>query len=354
MKKILSIVCIILVAFVLFGFAACGDTSNVNEKPGEETNKFTGITFEDKTFVYDGKEHTLEISGTLPTGAKVVYENNSGTNAGTYEATATVTCENYETLELTATLTISKAKFTDITLEDKTFIYDGKSHSLEVVGTLPANTNVTYENNEQTEGGSYTVKATLTNPNYETLELTAKLNIRTLADAKAIVDKILKRPETWNFMPEGLREESMAYSEMPVTQFSGNYVNVNSIGKQFIGKQMNVVYDILGNSQSVLEKADFVFAAGEAIAAVYQTFINGNPDDYNSFSGSIEVGGINCSLAIELQGEVSVLTLGNNTVNVRLSADSANKYKYRQNTVDRRCRCKICCDRKQFEICCRS
>ena len=284
---------------------------------------FTGISFEDKTVVYNGEAQQLTISGDLPEGATVAYHNNSGTNAGVYEATATLTCDGYETTVLQATLTIQKATFTGISLKNRNAFYNGNPHSLEVKGTLPADTQVTYENNEQTEVGSYTIKATLTNPNYDTLTLTAILNIRNLVEAKKIVDALLSRPDAWSFLPTSLSEQNMAYTAMPTSDFTQDFVAVNQIGKKFIGKQLHTVYSVLKNSQNVIETVDMFYAAGEAIAAAYQTFLNTNPDNVDSFTGTVEIGGVSCTLSILLNGDQSSLTIGNNTVNLQLYADSA-------------------------------
>ena len=67
---------------------------------------FSGITFEDKTLVYDGLDHTLTCKN-VPAGASVSYENNVGKDVGAYEAKAIITANNYETLILTAKLTIT-------------------------------------------------------------------------------------------------------------------------------------------------------------------------------------------------------------------------------------------------------
>lgn len=66
----------------------------------------TGITFSGKTFGYDGNEKEIKISGTLPSGATVTYTNNKKTDAGTYNAIATISGANYETLTLNAKLVI--------------------------------------------------------------------------------------------------------------------------------------------------------------------------------------------------------------------------------------------------------
>ena len=339
MKKTLCILCLALLAALAVFLVACDEPKSPtaeqpsgeqpgtpdNEQPGtpeDELQQFTGITFANKTVTYDGTEHTITVTGTLPDGAQVAYTNNAGTNAGTYDATATLTADNYETLTLRAVLTVQKATFTGITFENDTVIFDNKEHSLAVQGELPQGTAVRYENNGKTAAGEYTVKAILENPNYETLTLTATLYIRSLPDAKAIIDKLLTRPDAWSFMPEVFAPANMAHTALPQTDFASDFVSVETIEKRAIGKQMNVVYDILNKTQSVLSKADIVFAAGETIAAAYQTFINNNPDDYTEFSGSVTIAGIPFSMKIALQDDASVLLLGNETVSVELRADS--------------------------------
>ncbi|MGS2762863.1 MBG domain-containing protein, partial [Sinomicrobium sp. M5D2P9] len=135
----------------------------------------TGITFNDGSFVYDGTARSLSLEGTLPEGTSVSYGNNSRTDVGTQEVTATLTGTNYETLELTANLTITPAVITGITFNDGSFVYNGTARSLSLEGTLPEGTSVSYVNNSRTDVGTQEVTATLTGTNYETLELTANL-----------------------------------------------------------------------------------------------------------------------------------------------------------------------------------
>lgn len=66
----------------------------------------TGISFEDTTFVYDGTEKILLISGTPPPGVSVTYENNTRTDPGSQIAIAQLTGTNYDTLTLYAYLSI--------------------------------------------------------------------------------------------------------------------------------------------------------------------------------------------------------------------------------------------------------
>src|SRR5699024_8798433 len=72
-----------------------------------------GITLENASFVYDGSAHSLAISGTLPAGASASYTGNNQTDAGVYTVTANIDGgNNYENLDLTAELTITKAPLT--------------------------------------------------------------------------------------------------------------------------------------------------------------------------------------------------------------------------------------------------
>ena len=69
--------------------------------------EITGVSFEDVTVPYDGKSHEITLKGELPKGASVTYENNKGTEAGTYNATAKISGgANYQDKTLNATLTI--------------------------------------------------------------------------------------------------------------------------------------------------------------------------------------------------------------------------------------------------------
>ncbi len=186
---------------------------------------FTGITFNDNSYAYDGTPHSLAITGTLPTGSSVAYLNNNQTNAGTYLVKATLTNPNYNNLELTANLIINKATFTGITLSDNSFTYDGTSHGLAITGTLPTGSSVAYLNNNQTNAGTYLVKATLTNPKYNNLELTANLIIN-----KATFTGITLSDNsfTYNGSPRSLTVSGTLPTGTTVTYGNNGKVNVGT------------------------------------------------------------------------------------------------------------------------------
>lgn len=150
-------------------------TATLTIKEPVEKQDFEGVTLVSKSFTYDGKFHSLVVSG-APVDANIKYTNNSQKNVGVYKVTATVTKNGYNDLTLEATLTIVAADFTNLKFESKTFEYDGKTHSL-VVENVPTGATVNYVNNNKTAVGTYTVKATVSKTGYNTKELTATLEI---------------------------------------------------------------------------------------------------------------------------------------------------------------------------------
>lgn len=82
-------------------------TSNVLDIQYNQT--VTGVTLAGRSFVYDGTAKSLAITGTLPVGTSVRYAGNGRTEVGSQTVTATISGSNYETLVLTAELTITPA-----------------------------------------------------------------------------------------------------------------------------------------------------------------------------------------------------------------------------------------------------
>lgn len=112
----------------------------------------SGITFTDKTFVYDGTQKKIEITGTLIEGASVSYSikgvngesvdtgaTNGTTQVGVYEVTATFG-GNLAGNTLVAYLTILKATHR-VSLSNKTVTYNGNPHTL-ALPTLPSGMSV--------------------------------------------------------------------------------------------------------------------------------------------------------------------------------------------------------------------
>ncbi len=211
-------------------------------------------------------------------------------------------------------------QFSGITFEDGTFVNTGAEHSIEVQGTLPQGTTVSYVGNHQTQTGVYNVTATVQNEKYQTLVLQAKLYIYDLADILQAMHEALAMPQPWSYLPESLYEQSLVYDSLPSTDFTTN-VSVGNIGKTFIGVQLNVVYELMQGVQSALNMSNVVFAAADTIATTYQAFVNSNPNLEEAFEGEITLLGVKFSALMKMDGTVFTLLAGNGTVNVELQAD---------------------------------
>ena len=207
------------------------------------TYDMSGITFDNQTYTYDGSSHSLAISGTLPTGVTVSYENNDKTTVGTYVVTAEFSGDttNYELIsDMTATLQITKATYdmSGITFDNQTYTYDGSSHSLAISGTLPTGVIVSYENNGQTIVGSYTVTAKFTgdSTNYElisdmtaTLQITkATYDMSTVAfdDVTIDYDKLTHRITITGTLPTGVTvsyNDTNSYSQVGTYEYTASF-----------------------------------------------------------------------------------------------------------------------------------
>lgn len=120
----------------------------------EENKKdFNGISFSGKSYQYNGTKKEIIITGALPEGAKVEYNNNSGINEGTYNATAKITCEGYNDLMLNAILKINPAEIT-VRANDKQMVMGGAIPKLDyaIIGELYGNDKITGELKVNTDG----------------------------------------------------------------------------------------------------------------------------------------------------------------------------------------------------------
>ena len=197
MLKKLLIMLLITPIFFIVGCGGSSDTDNggnsnppaSEDKPSVEEptiKEFKNVKMEDKSVIFDGNKHSLEVSGELPTNTKITYINNDQVNAGVYKVTAILECNGYNTKTVDGTLTIKKADLT-VQFLNTTVVYDGTEQEITIVGELPEGVTVTYENNKLTNAG--TIEATAhfksTNPNYNDIPsvkatltvLKAKVNI---------------------------------------------------------------------------------------------------------------------------------------------------------------------------------
>ena len=103
----------------------------------------TGVSFKNQTISYDGKSHTIEVSGTLPEGiTSVTYTNDKGTTPGnqlTDPGSIVITAhfnvdDNHNSVsDMKATLTITNKKKVKFTISGGTYTYDGSSHAAGII-----------------------------------------------------------------------------------------------------------------------------------------------------------------------------------------------------------------------------
>ncbi|MFC3880800.1 Calx-beta domain-containing protein [Algoriphagus namhaensis] len=252
----------------------------------------TGITFVDRSFVFDGMAKSLAILGTLPAGTSVAYMNNSRTNVGTQEVTATISGSNFNTLVLTADLTITPAVITGVTFDDGTFVFDGTAKSLAISGTLPTGTSVAYTNNNRTDVGTQEVTATITGSNYNTLILTADLTITpatvtgiTFADGNFVYDGTAKSLAISGTLPTGT---SVAYTNNSRTDVGTQEVTATISGPNFTELVLTVDLTITPADLSVVTDPDQSKLFGqEEPLLTYTATGYGAGDDESIFSGSL-------------------------------------------------------------------
>ncbi|MEB2785090.1 MBG domain-containing protein [Algoriphagus persicinus] len=250
----------------------------------------TTITLSDGSFIYDGTAKSLAITGTLPAGTNVVYANNSRTDVGMQQVTATISGSNYTTLVLTADLTITKAAITTITLSDGSFIYDGTAKSLAITGTLPAGTNVVYANNSRTDVGMQQVTATISGSNYTTLVLTADLTITkaaittiTLADGSFVYDGTAKSLAITGTLPAGT---IVAYTNNSRTDVGMQQVTATISGSNFNSFELTAELEITPASLAIEadEGQSKLFGAADPVLT-YTSSGFGGGDDESMLSG---------------------------------------------------------------------
>ena len=148
------------------------------------SKKMEGISFQDRTFTYDGNEKTIEVLG-APSGAVIEYDvPNVQTNAGEYEITATVRCEGYELTELSATMKIRAAtieiRFPE---RDGAFLPNGKAPKIGYTldGVLDGDeVLVTFDFGDYKfdKEGIFEATAISENPNYKIKAIDATISVR--------------------------------------------------------------------------------------------------------------------------------------------------------------------------------
>ena len=168
--------------------------------PSGVTVKYVGTkqNESDKNYTYDSKllaDLTANLFPDSSAGKSEINEllGNGFYNAGTYSVNVLFSGRNYISKNVDKNFTINKADILGVTLDAKTFTYkEGDAHVLKVAGTVPSGSQQTkytvYTDKngkeiselgfkEKENAGKYKYIVTITNPNYNTLELSAFMTI---------------------------------------------------------------------------------------------------------------------------------------------------------------------------------
>ena len=237
---------------------------NIVIKPIE----FSGLSFEDKTFTYDGQAKGLAVTG-LPSGAQVTYSNNNQKETGTYTVTATISLENYKTTTITATLTIVQrelnVKFSGVT----TIKYDGNSHkelmvsATNVVDGDSVNLTIAYSG-EMIEVGDYIATAILApHKNYK-LTINNTCSIKITRETHTITFKQAGRKDIIKYVLD-LADLTDIPEVTPVTGYTVVWENVDLT---------NVTTDITVNAIITINQYTISFVAnnGQTLDSITQDY----------------------------------------------------------------------------------
>ena len=400
----------ILLTFMLVLFSglfltACGQEPVNPPPPGDSNIEINGVSFVDKTVVYNGNEFILEVTGTLPDGVQAEYTNNTAINAGTYNSTVVLSGEGYKTKTLSAKLIIQKATydmsnvewvsddftydatekqvyveglpngvtvknyinnkktaantyvasvefnydsqnynkpiiqncsweikkatFTDILFKSKSFDYDSTEKTIEVTGFLPEGTTIEYtcaenENieNSAIETGTYSITATIENPNFNTLILEAVLTIKGVEDER----HIFSAPDGTLYFAISLDNDYLySYDGTTISKVSSDvpyYFVTNQNSVYFVSKSLfgNAIKTIETSTSSIYSaKAEYLISDGN-----YFYYAVNNLTQNNSGIYKLDNSDTNPVVTKIFNGKAKYLTYNDGNI---YFADGTNGYK---------------------------
>ncbi len=147
----------------------------------------SAVFFNSETYTFDGEEKTLTLTGTLPEGVTVRYENNVATEVGAYRAVAYFTLpdeKNYYPIDPYVADLVIKKKYVNLSaygFAATTVTYDGKPHAAAFTAALPEGVSYEYyvkdsAGNEKKLKNDYSYTQSGDYPVYARLMITPYLN----------------------------------------------------------------------------------------------------------------------------------------------------------------------------------
>lgn len=191
----------------------------------------SGISVTGFNGTYDGTAHTISVSGTK-TGDTVLYSTDGYnysasaptiTNVGSLTVYVKVSRNAYSDWTGSATVTVTTATFSGITVTGFDGIYDGKAHSVTVSG-VPAGATLLYSTDGLTytetkptftTPGSYSVFVRVKKDNYKTFNASTTVTIEAVDAPEIYVTPYLGKAdgESNNVIIKGLKEgDTVTYS----------------------------------------------------------------------------------------------------------------------------------------------
>ena len=231
------------------------------------TYDMSAVRFNNAEYTYDRTTKNLVVTGNVPEGIVISYENNYKKDVGEYTVTANFKIpdeKNYNKIDpMTAILIIKKANvdMSKVSFVDKVVTYNGKEQSIEISGNLPQVVTVSYSNNTGIQIGTYTATAIFTlidsekNNYYPVPNMTATLTIEKgsldlggvlFQDKTYEYDGTEKVLEITGELPEGV---SVSYSNNRLT----NVGKTTAIAHFTIDESEADKYDPIEDFTAILE-----------------------------------------------------------------------------------------------------
>lgn len=113
-----------------------GAKTNVNVNVSRKTFSNT-VILSDYTAVYTGDSHVVKVQGDIPNGTEIIYpQGNVFINAGSYDMTAILQCDGYESKSLQARVVIEKAYYdvSNALVYNKTVTYNQDYQEIKIEG----------------------------------------------------------------------------------------------------------------------------------------------------------------------------------------------------------------------------
>ncbi len=303
MRILIVVLTLVLVACCL---VACGEKDDPTNTPNDgdtpKLEKFTGITFEDASFDFDGEEHQILCEG-VPAGAKVEYTNNKATKVGEHSATAVITKEGYETLTLNAKLTINMSAESVVyaranSNEKNEQNYDFIINLQTVVAGIPLNGYYDAQYRFDREANDLNFKritsGSLLYDAYEWIYNDGESKIKLKADQDGDVEKVIVVPESeeelnlLNIPFAAIVDEISAINLSQIEEIDGEYQYKANLALASETAVVQKLFDILGDLGAKVAIKDVEFANPAAGIDFYFSF----NDDYTelvAFQYSTEI-----------------------------------------------------------------